>query len=606
MVAKEHTIHKVFVEVNTRSKKTAETYKNSIENFLQEEVFPAIENYFNSQEIDSKVFIQQIANLKIEVDIANSNKSITSNSVKREIKEQLITKLKAVFKEPELHEVTIKTRTISESKLDTFFYFLEHGTTAWWNQKEEKTFTKKRLFEITENSSFEKRFLMSLKNPVQRKRLIQQFKTEELYLLFLGVFNKPEEYKAFLLTIKKFDFTSFKIKNKVWNIFINALLNKDFSTITKDVQEAIKILKQTNSFYNEQEELVSFLKLLISKNNTLSTQFNNEKRERRDSGKIEKNTTNTSNISFANVTREREKSNIGNIDEFTKTNSDIETRTQDLNTLHNECSVENKEQEAQRNISLLNEVKGIKSQNKKEKLKKQPPINKNQEEKQEEKQEEFKTEMKLESKVLKKDDASPITQKLKEEKRADYQRRHQEALKNTFLVKNEVASEFKSHLVKNVGLILLHPFLKQFFNSCGFLNKENKIIKPHQAVHLLHYVATKKEQQFENNLVFEKFLCNLPIQSSIERNIVLDDALKEKSEELLRAVLQNWSVLKKSSNDLLRNEYLQREGKLDLTKDNPTLTVERKTQDILLDTKLPWNLSLCKLPWKKELIFTNW
>ena len=244
------------------------------------------------------------------------------------------------------------------------------------------------------------------------------------------------------------------------------------------------------------------------------------------------------------------------------------------------------------------------NQNKKEDLKKQLSPK----EKKKEVKEELSTKIQQKSKNIYKDkDVTLKNEKaLKDQKRAEYKRRHNEALKNTFSNKKEVVSEFKTHIVKNAGLILLHPFLKQFFNSCGFLDKENKIIKPTEAVHLLHYVATKKEQQFESSLVFEKFLCNIPIQSSIERNIVLGDELKEKSEELLKAVLQNWAVLKNSSNDLLRNEYLQREGKLDLTKDNPTLTVERKTQDILIDTKLPWNISMSKLPWMKELIITNW
>lgn len=52
MAALEHTIQKAFVEVNTKSKKVAEECKNTIENFLQKEVFPEIEKYFNSQEIE--------------------------------------------------------------------------------------------------------------------------------------------------------------------------------------------------------------------------------------------------------------------------------------------------------------------------------------------------------------------------------------------------------------------------------------------------------------------------------------------------------------------------------------------------------------------------
>ncbi|WP_281980631.1 contractile injection system tape measure protein [Tenacibaculum mesophilum] len=620
MAALEHTIQKVFVEVNTKSKKVAEECKNTIENFLQKEVFPEIEKYFNSQEIEYEAYIQQIENLNIEVNISNSNTSINDSSTKREIKEQLITKLKAIFKAPELHKVIIKKVTTTESKLDTFFHFLQHGTTAWWNQKEEKSFTKKMLFEITESQFFEERFLKSLRDQVQQNRLIQQFKTEELQILFLGVFSKPEGYEAFLSTIKKFDFKNHEIKNSVWEFFIKATINNDFSRIVDEILEEIIILKRTTFLKDYTEELMFFLGELILESTIFKNQINVKKLKELGI-KIDKN-------KLKNVDKKHQKLKEGNIEVsegFDKNHKkDKEVNTIQSNKIDFEVTNHGqdiiKEENLEKNkivdekltfknkeinsLKLPISVEEKENKNKKETLKKQTSSK----EKSKEVKEELRIKMQAKSKNLYENkEVNLKTEKITEDrKRAEYKRRHQEALKNTFLRKKEVISEPKSHLIKNAGLILLHPFLKQFFNSCGFLDKENKIIKPNEAAHLLHYVATKKEQQFENNLIFEKFLCNLPIQSSIERNIVLSDELKERSEELLRAVLQNWSVLKSSSNDLLRNEYLQREGKLDLTKDNPNLTVERKTQDILIDTKLPWNLSLCKLPWMKELIFTNW
>ncbi|WP_394420293.1 contractile injection system tape measure protein [Tenacibaculum mesophilum] len=278
MAALEHTIQKVFVEVNTKSKKVAEECKNTIENFLQKEVFPEIEKYFNSQEIEYEANIQQIENLNIEVNISNSNASINDSSTKREIKEQLITKLKAIFKAPELHKLTIKKVTTTESKLDTFFHFLQYGTTAWWNQKEEKSFTKKMLFEITESQFFEERFLKSLRDQVQQNRLIQQFKTEELQILFLGVFSKPEGYEAFLSTIKKFDFKNHEIKNSVWEFFIKATINNDFSRIVNEVQEEIEICKRTKAF-NSSKNLTQFLQELTSQERIFRSQSNSKEQK---------------------------------------------------------------------------------------------------------------------------------------------------------------------------------------------------------------------------------------------------------------------------------------------------------------------------------------
>ncbi|CAM1368087.1 conserved hypothetical protein [Tenacibaculum sediminilitoris] len=558
MLEKEHSIQKVFVEVNTKSKKIADEYKNSIENFLQEEVFPEIEKYFSSQEIENEEFIQQVESLNIEVNVSNNNKTINFSSAKQEIKERIVKKLKAVFRNPELHEVAINTVPVIQSKTDSFFHFLQYGTTAWWNQNEEKSLTKKVLFEITESSNFEERFLRSLSNPIQKKRLIQQFKEDELQLLFLGVFDKPTGYVEFLSSLKEIRFLSYKTENKVWEIFINAILSKDFSRVIGEVQEVIKISKREDSSKNDQKKLTKFLKLLTSKSTLFVNQFNIE-RPKGSEVKSKKRSDEITNEKFIERKEER-----------VSTNEDSTLEEKEINR-----------------FGLTNEVEEAKSSSKKGVLKEEASKNEN-------------------KSTYKSIERSLIEEKtLKEQERADYQKRHQEALKNAFSQEKEIVSESKSHIVKNAGLILLHPFLKQFFYSCGFLDKENQIIKPNEAVHLLHYLATKKEQQFENNLIFEKFLCNLPIQSSIERNIVLSDELKEKSEELLRAVLQKWDVLKNSSTNLVRNEFIQREGKLDLTKDQPKITIESKTQDILLQ-KLNWNISIVKLPWIKSIVMVEW
>ncbi|MEP0263093.1 contractile injection system tape measure protein [Dokdonia sp.] len=162
-----------------------------------------------------------------------------------------------------------------------------------------------------------------------------------------------------------------------------------------------------------------------------------------------------------------------------------------------------------------------------------------------------------------------------------------------------------THYVKNAGLIIVHPYLSHFFKNCGLLDDNNTITDQEVAVHALHYLATKKEQQIESYMVFEKFLCGVPIQKTIPRHIVLSDYIKEQAEELLESVIENWGVFNNASTDLICHEFLQREGKLSFTEDNPKIVIERKTQDILVD-KLPWGIGICRLPWLDQLIFTNW
>lgn len=129
--------------------------------------------------------------------------------------------------------------------------------------------------------------------------------------------------------------------------------------------------------------------------------------------------------------------------------------------------------------------------------------------------------------------------------------------------------------------------------------------KKELAAHLLHYLAFGKEHPFEYELQFEKYLCNIPVGQPVERFIKLKKNQKEACNTLLEAVLVHWNGLKTNNIDVLRNEFLQREGKLVVSKDRHQLYIQRITQDILLDG-LPWNLNLVKLPWKESMLFVNW
>lgn len=161
--------------------------------------------------------------------------------------------------------------------------------------------------------------------------------------------------------------------------------------------------------------------------------------------------------------------------------------------------------------------------------------------------------------------------------------------------------------VKNGGIILLHPFLKQFFSTIEILDEKNRIKKSalHLAVQTLHYLATGNCDFFEGDLLFEKFLCGVSLAMPVERESLLSEHIKEECGQLLREVIRQWPALKNSSPDGLRQLFIQRSGKLMQEEYSFKLLMERKAQDILLD-KLSWNISLAKIPWRKELLFVEW
>jgi len=164
---------------------------------------------------------------------------------------------------------------------------------------------------------------------------------------------------------------------------------------------------------------------------------------------------------------------------------------------------------------------------------------------------------------------------------------------------------YEGVIAENAGLVLLNPFLKQFFSVLNLLEEDGSLNDPIQAAHLLHFLATGEENDFEFTLIFEAFLCELPLDEPLPRDVTLSEKQKEACHELLMAVLNHWTALKSQSIPLLRKEFLQRKGKLMLNETTPRIVVERGAIDILMD-KLPWSISMLKLPWRNEFIYVEW
>ncbi|MES2555159.1 MAG: contractile injection system tape measure protein [Bacteroidota bacterium] len=160
-------------------------------------------------------------------------------------------------------------------------------------------------------------------------------------------------------------------------------------------------------------------------------------------------------------------------------------------------------------------------------------------------------------------------------------------------------------LVENAGLVILHPFLKHFFKGIGLLNEENKLTDKVLAAHVLHYIATGREHDFEQVMLFEKYLVGIDPFESIPREVIISDAIKLEVENLLKAARENWKPLQSSSSAALRETFIQRPGKLINESPNPRLVVERKTVDVLM-SQLNWTISIIRLPWLDELIFVEW
>ena len=163
--------------------------------------------------------------------------------------------------------------------------------------------------------------------------------------------------------------------------------------------------------------------------------------------------------------------------------------------------------------------------------------------------------------------------------------------------------------VNHAGLVLILSFLPFFFENIGIAaNKSfHSTAEQHQAVYLLHYIASGDlELPEEHELFFEKLICGIEVDEVLIPFTGFNQNHLDEVGEMLASVIENWKALKSSSAQTLQSAFLQRPGYLILRDDGAwSLHIERQTIDILLD-KIPWTISIAKLPFSGMMIYTEW
>jgi hypothetical protein len=205
--------------------------------------------------------------------------------------------------------------------------------------------------------------------------------------------------------------------------------------------------------------------------------------------------------------------------------------------------------------------------------------------------------------------ADPLLQRLQQlrmQAAAEERKRLADEKLATERLKPEVNGE-SGVFVSNAGLVLLWPFFTRLFTRCGWLNGM-QFASPeaaYRAVHLLHYIATKQEQPPEYQLVLNKLLCGISKAAPVVKELELTTEEKQIGEELLGAVIKQWTVLGNTNVQGLRETFLERSGQLLFTPEHVVLRVERKAFDKLLG-RLPWAINLIRLPWMKQPLYVEW
>lgn len=161
--------------------------------------------------------------------------------------------------------------------------------------------------------------------------------------------------------------------------------------------------------------------------------------------------------------------------------------------------------------------------------------------------------------------------------------------------------------VGNAGLVLVSPYLPRLFSMLG-LADDRAFAGPEaaaRAVLLLQALATGHAAAPEPELVLNKLLCGVPLDTTVPRLIELSDAEREAIDGLLGAVIQHWRILGTTSIDGLRGSFLRRAGQLERGDDAWQLSVEPGPFDMLID-QLPWGYATLRHPWMERVIHVDW
>lgn len=161
--------------------------------------------------------------------------------------------------------------------------------------------------------------------------------------------------------------------------------------------------------------------------------------------------------------------------------------------------------------------------------------------------------------------------------------------------------------LRHAGLVLAGPYLPRLWARLeltgpnGFVDDD----AAERATHLLHWLACGRQGAVEHELVLNKLLCGIELQTPLRAEVALSDHETQAADELLLAMIRHWQALGRTSPAGLRESFLQRQGALTHDETGWRLLVEPRSYDMLLDT-LPWGFKTLRFPWMKEVLHVQW
>jgi len=588
MNEQKHIINRQVLELTIPERGRAQLIQNKISEIVRYKLNPVLDATF-SKLADSDEIIR-IDKLVIDLDTIAEN-DLENEFVERTVKEisnKISVLIKSGVKTARQTPVNGKSlgvgagftsTTKSKDVLEQFVYFLQFGHFPWWHvRSEKKAFHKtEKLDEIfSEILKFDKTILKNALLPVLRKhavrqRLMFQFDFSQLDLLLSGINDKLFENYSTLLKI----LLSFAGSAEIAKAF-----NESFYEIALEYFSVERELKTD-------DQKIGFVKDILS--HVLSKTDFNEKEK----------------ILFEILKNAQIKNQILSYGEtlliltaVVREATELRSVSQSLKELilnmpeRNETVIKNLIESF-----ILKTEKGIEETifNKNEGIK--TGIEK------------LTTEKEMEIKAGIGDESVSIENRIGVGDKSVSKDVNPEKSDNSIsLFPSQPLADVDEIVVSNAGLVLVHPFLRYFFEGLNLLDEELRFRSKSdafKAVHLLQYIVTGNETTPETDLPLNKILCAIDITEPVPKNVGITEEEKHECLFLIKTVLERWEALKTTNPAALRETFLQREGILKKAGQSWNLTVERNSFDVMLE-RLPWSISLIKLPWCEQILYVEW
>lgn len=237
MITKKNIIKKLHVEVNTNTVAKAMELKDTIDDFIKNEIYPEIEAIL-------KLYNEEIGNNTIQIDTLKLDlEALNYSDIKASIKEKLNKSIQsATSTNTNSH---INTFPEDEKTIRALLYFLENGRLPWWQRKLEFV-SASDLIKLKEHPRYRDKLVQLLHKKEVQKRLVYQLSFKKIERLVFAASNAIDksEYTPYKKLVAQF---SKPKPREFWRIILSENFTENSTPpegfIYKEIATVLKLKK---------------------------------------------------------------------------------------------------------------------------------------------------------------------------------------------------------------------------------------------------------------------------------------------------------------------------------------------------------------------------